>query len=438
MNKLYRSIRRFGLKLALIALLALPELASAQFFSFNQYGDVLAGFRKTGANAGNYELVVNLGSVTNFVAMSIGNSINISNFSPSQLTDAFANYNNLQWSVFSGVPANGRNPPPWISALGPYPANTYWYTLPRTNVNTQTQPPIGYSTAAQASQRSAMNGVGSGATSIAGFIGVTNADNNSVLVREPVTYSTYILTSYIGDIVNPTNGDFGSTGAPLPQSVENWTPSSFTSAVRSDFYQVCPVGYTDPITGLTNGTAYFVGYFTLNPSGTMTFTRAAATVAAPVAVFSGTPTAGFAPLQVVFTDASTGSITNWVWSFGDGQSVTNTTSASVNHTYTSAGSYTVTLTVSGAGGANGSTKTSYIVVSSTPQISTVTLSGGQLVFGGSNCPPGVQYRILTSTNVTLSVSNWTPVVTNTFLSNGTFSSTNSTAKSSAFFRLVSP
>jgi len=438
MRQFCSTFRRLGLKLALLAVLLLPELASAQFYSFNPYGDVQAGFRKTGANAGNYELVVDLGNVTNFVAMSIGNTITITNFSPSQLSDAFPNYNNLQWSAFSGVPANGRNPPPWMSALGPYPANTYWFTLPRTNVNTQTQPPSGNSTAAQASQRSAMNGVGSGATTIAGFIGVTNADNNTVLVREPVTYSTYILTAYIGDIVSPTNGDFGSSGAPFPFSVENWTPASFTAAERSDFYQVCPVGYTDPITGLTNGTAYFVGYFTLNPDGTMTFTRAAATVSAPVAGFSGTPTAGFAPLQVMFTDASTGTITNWLWSFGDGQSVTNTSSASVNHSYAAAGSYTVTLTVAGPGGSNASTQTGYVVASPTPTIGNVTRSSGNLVFSGTNCPAGVQYRILTSTNVALPVASWQPVATNNFLSNGTFSYTNATVNSAAFFRLVSP
>jgi PKD repeat protein len=436
MRQFCSTFRRLGLKLAVLALLVLPELASAQSFNYNSYGDVLAGFRKTGVNAGNYELVMDLGSVTNFLNVSVGSTINITNFSPSQLTDAFPNYNNLQWSAFSAFPGSLS---PWVTPLGSFPVDTIWYTLPGTNVTMQTtQPPDRSTAAAQAQQKSLMNSVGTAATSISGFLGASNADNNTVLVREPVTYSTYILTAFIGDVNNTAIGDFGASGSPLPQTVENTTPASFTSAQRSDFYQVCPTGKTDPITGLTNGSAYFVGYFILNPNGTMTFTRAAATPPAPVAGFSGTPTAGFAPLQVLFTDASTGSITNWLWSFGDGQSVTNTSSASVNHTYTAAGSYTVTLTVTGPGGSNASTQTGYIVASPTPTIANVIRSGGNLVFSGTNCPAGVQYRILTSTNVALPVASWQPVATNNFLSNGTFSYTNSTANSAAFFRLVSP
>jgi len=39
--------------------------------------------------------------------------------------------------------------------------------------------------------------------------------------------------------------------------------------------------------------------------------------AAPVALFSGDPFSGPAPLNVAFTDASTGSPTGWAWFFGD-------------------------------------------------------------------------------------------------------------------------
>ena len=75
-------------------------------------------------------------------------------------------------------------------------------------------------------------------------------------------------------------------------------------------------------------------------------------VTPPAAGFSGTPTNIFVTQSVSLTDASTGSITNWVWNFGDGVSVTNNSNVGVNHAYNAAGSYTVSLSVSGAGGSS--------------------------------------------------------------------------------------
>jgi len=81
---------------------------------------------------------------------------------------------------------------------------------------------------------------------------------------------------------------------------------------------------------------------------------------APVANFSGSPTSGTAPLTVNFTDLSTGSITSWSWTFGDGGT---STLQNPSHQYTSAGTYNVTLTVTGPGGSDGETKNGYITVS---------------------------------------------------------------------------
>ncbi|MBU0982367.1 MAG: PKD domain-containing protein [candidate division Zixibacteria bacterium] len=80
---------------------------------------------------------------------------------------------------------------------------------------------------------------------------------------------------------------------------------------------------------------------------------------APVANFSGSPTSGTEPLTVAFTDASTGSITSWAWTFGDGGT---STAQNPGHTYTSAGTYNVSLTVTGPGGSDAETKTGYITV----------------------------------------------------------------------------
>ena len=196
----------------------------------------------------------------------------------------------------------------------------------------------------------------------------------------------------------------------------------------------------DPLTGLTNGAADYLGYFTLNPNGTMTFTRAAAVTPPSAGTVSGSATNGFAGLPVVFTNTASGGITNWVWDFGNGTVITNTTGGNVTNTYAAAGSYTVTLTVYGPGGSSAKILANYIVTSPTPKFgSMVLLSGGNLVMGGSNCPAGLQYRILTTTNAALAVSNWIPVVTNYFRPDGTYSYTNNTTTNQdAYFRLISP
>ena len=78
---------------------------------------------------------------------------------------------------------------------------------------------------------------------------------------------------------------------------------------------------------------------------------------APVANFTSAPNSGTAPLNVVFTDTSTGA-TSWSWSFGDG---TSSTLQNPSHSY-AAGTYSVSLTATGTGGSNTLTKTNLVVV----------------------------------------------------------------------------
>src|ERR1044071_409513 len=100
MPKTSLSLLRFTL--ALITFAALAESSGhPQNFTANK-GDLVAGFRKTGGSQGSYELIVNLGNITNFEALAAGASTNISTYAPSNLTAAFSSLNNLQWSVFAG------------------------------------------------------------------------------------------------------------------------------------------------------------------------------------------------------------------------------------------------------------------------------------------------------------------------------------------------
>ncbi len=60
--------------------------------------------------------------------------------------------------------------------------------------------------------------------------------------------------------------------------------------------------------------------------------------------FTADPTAGFLPLDVQFTDLSTGNPTEWAWDFGDGGDSDEQNPA---HTYNKQGFFTVTLLISG-------------------------------------------------------------------------------------------
>jgi hypothetical protein len=103
------------------------------------------------------------------------------------------------------------------------------------------------------------------------------------------------------------------------------------------------------------------------PNGTLTLASAPGFQVTPgsgvAAGFTAAPTAGPVPLTVNFTNASSGAITNRLWSFGDGA-----TSAAENpaHTYTNTGSFTVSLTVLGADGSNTLTRAGFITVTAAP------------------------------------------------------------------------
>ncbi|HWQ47786.1 MAG TPA: PKD domain-containing protein [Methanosarcina sp.] len=100
---------------------------------------------------------------------------------------------------------------------------------------------------------------------------------------------------------------------------------------------------------------------------TTDYTKAKASKA-PIAAFSASPTSGYAPLKVQFTDKSKYSPTSWKWSFGDGK---YSTAKNPAHTYSKVGKYTVTLVAKNSKGANKLTKYSYITVSSSTVVDPV-------------------------------------------------------------------
>ena len=107
---------------------------------------------------------------------------------------------------------------------------------------------------------------------------------------------------------------------------------------------------------------------------------------APVANFTAAPTSGNAPLTVQFTDASTGTVSGYVWDFGDG---TNSTEQTPSHIYSTAGTYNVNFTVTGPGGSDSEVKTGYIVVNEA--LSTAPIAAFAVTPTSGNVPLAVQF-----------------------------------------------
>jgi beta propeller repeat protein len=81
----------------------------------------------------------------------------------------------------------------------------------------------------------------------------------------------------------------------------------------------------------------------------------------PVADFFANITSGTAPLKVLFTDNSTGSLNFWHWDFGD--SIKSKRALNATHTFTEPGEYDVSLTVTNENGSNTRIMPKYITVS---------------------------------------------------------------------------
>jgi autotransporter-associated beta strand protein len=338
--------------------------------------------------------------------------------------------------VFTGGPTNGAAPMTvTFTNLATFQTNSIWF--------------YGNGVSNTLATASPSNSVPPGASVTQTY---TNAGSYTVVLVVMGTGGTNTLTktAYIVVTNPPPTAAFagGPTNGPAPLTVIFTNNSTYESNSIWSFgdgsLNVTNATGTNVTHTYTSAGTNTVILTVTGTGGAKSLTNTAYIVVttgslAPVAGFSGTPTNLFVTQTVTFADASTGSITNWVWSFGDGQGVTNTTSASVPHAYAAAGSYTVSLVVNGAGGSGTNTLANYVVVKAKTALGGVTLSGGKLVFSGTNGPAGAPYRIMTATNVALPLASWTPVWTNVFAADGSYSYTNTLGTSaSSFFLLVSP
>lgn len=134
--------------------------------------------------------------------------------------------------------------------------------------------------------------------------------------------------------------------------------TSFTDISATEIVATTPasstVGQVDVLVTTPNGTSSSV------TGDKYTFAATATTI--PVPVFYASATSGTAPLEITFTDESTGNPASWDWSFGDGNT---STLEDPTHTYVSNGTYSVTLTETNLIGTNETTREEYIMIGGT-------------------------------------------------------------------------
>ena len=110
------------------------------------------------------------------------------------------------------------------------------------------------------------------------------------------------------------------------------------------------------------------------------------TLPPPEALFSASPLYGTAPLNVAFTDLSTGNPDSWEWDFaGDG--IFDSAERNSSHTYETPGSYNVTFRASNSSyGSDTETRTGYISVTAKSTVKTTSSGGGGGGGGGAGSP----------------------------------------------------
>ncbi len=199
---------------------------------------------------------------------------------------------------------------------------------------------------------------------------------------------------------------------------------------------------------IANGKVYAVTSSQLIVYGLLNITAAFSLSATPVSQVVGTQgvnttynttvtgTNGFAAsvdLSVSGLPTNTAASFNPPSVTGSGSSILTLTTSNT----TPPGTYPLTIT--GAVGGYTNVTTAVLTVATTPGFSAIMLTGTAVVFNGTNGLPTETYEVLTSTNLTLPLTNWTVLVTDAFDSNGNFSFTNGigTNAPGQFYRLQS-
>jgi len=234
--------------------------ATAQTFNYNN-GDLLLGLRTPG---GTSDLIVDIGAASLYSGATSPITVSGTYYTGFQLADAGLSVNNLYFSVFGDI-APGY----------PGTANTLWVTAPQTANNIQATPWAAQSSQQQALTRSQIESIAFGAI-YTSFGEATSADNtaSAVVVPSSLNLAGEGALSYTVGIGASGNfaGNFGSN-----KDIEQDTAANFSSGsvpVRTDLFKMVP-----------GSSGSYLGFFELNPNGTLTFNPGAVPEPTTWAVF---------------------------------------------------------------------------------------------------------------------------------------------------------
>ncbi|NLX75710.1 MAG: PKD domain-containing protein, partial [Synergistaceae bacterium] len=205
--------------------------------------------------------------------------------------------------------------------------------------------------------------------------GNSSLQNPTHIYAEPGVYTVKLSVSGLGGtdvetktgyitVYDPAQADFTATPltgvAPLSVQFTNLSTGEFDTQTW-DFGDGGNSSLQNPSHNYTEAGIYTVTLTIDGPGGSDVETKTGyITVYDPAqADFTATPLTGVAPLEVDFTNLSSGDYDSFTWDFGDGG---NSSLQNPTHIYTEPGVYTVKLSVSGLGGTDVETKTGYITV----------------------------------------------------------------------------
>ena len=185
----------------------------------------------------------------------------------------------------------------------------------------------------------------------------------NLTVKNAAGRNTVTKTNYIKVVTKPVAAFSASPTSGKSSLNVKFTDTSTGSPTswKWDFGDGSKSYLQKPIHKYSKAGIYTVSLTAKNAQGSNTVTKKGyiKVVTKPVAAFSASPTSGKVPLNVKFTDTSTGSPTSWKWDFGDGS---KSYLQKPIHKYSKTGVYTVSLTVKNTAGINTKTISEYITV----------------------------------------------------------------------------